>query len=96
MTKVGKIEKAKTNAPVFRNTTEIDQVVYDSSLTPINIPPGKTIRGVWWQRYAGKTGPLRLVKETRRETDTGLAGKAEKGTDAELVKEIKKGGAKNN
>ena len=57
--------------PVFRNRTKIDQIVYDESYSPITIPSGKTIRGKWYKRYAGKGGPLRVVtgKEREKEDD---------------------------
>ncbi len=56
---MAKSEKAET--PVFRNRTKIDQVVYDKSYGAVNIGPGKTIRGEWYRRYAGKNGPLMML-----------------------------------
>lgn len=51
----------KAKAPIFRNRTKIDQLVYDQSYTAITISSGKTVSGEWYKRYAGKNGPLVLV-----------------------------------
>ena len=56
--------------PLLRNRTRIDQLVYDESYSPVTIPPGKTIRGEWYRKYAGKNGPLALVsKKVEEESD---------------------------
>lgn len=61
MTKSDKIE-IKEEIPVFRNITKIDQVVYDKSYTTVTVPPGETVEGEWYKRYAaGKRSPFVLV-----------------------------------
>jgi len=59
----------EAKGPLFRNRTDIDQVVYDESYSPILIPSTKTIRGEWYRKYAGKQGPLVLVGKDRGKED---------------------------
>ena len=83
MAKPDKTEiEIEEESPIFRNRTKIDQIVYDKSYSSITIPPGKTIRGKWYKRYAGKGGPLRVVtgkekdkKDDEKQSPTGGEGK---------------------
>lgn len=77
------IAMTKSNAkeaPVFRNRTKIDQVVYDESYTAINVPSGKTVKGDWFKRYAtGKrNSTFVLVDGEDKEEDSTKAEKGEK------------------
>lgn len=72
----------KKEAPVFRNRTKIDQVVYDESYSTLTIPSGKTVKGEWYQRYAGKRNSTFVLvksgdkedKQTKNVTPPGGGG----------------------
>ena len=60
----------KKEAPVFRNRSKIDQIVYDESYSTLTIPPGKTIKGDWYKRYAvARNSPFVLVKDGDKDTE---------------------------
>jgi len=62
--------KKTASEPLFRNRTKIEQLFYDESYSPVIVPPGKTIRGEWYRKHAGKNKPLVLVsKELNEESD---------------------------
>jgi len=54
---------ASKKGPLFRNRTNIDQLFYDESYSPVIVPPGKTIRGEWYRKHEGKNRPLVLVSK---------------------------------
>jgi len=61
---------ASKKGPLFRNRTNIDQLFYDESYSPVIVPPGKTIRGEWYRKHEGKNRPLVLVsKELNEKND---------------------------
>jgi hypothetical protein len=79
------MKSSEKEAPVFRNRTKIDQVVYDESYTAINVPSGKTIKGDWFKRYAtGKRNSTFVLVDSKEEK------KEEPGDDKkEVVKDDK-------
>ena len=58
---------ATKKGPLFRNQTNIDQLFYDESYSPVIVPPGKTIRGEWYRKHEGKNRPLVLVSKELNE-----------------------------